>query len=56
MSMANIPNVTPAITLTREDSINLLLVSIAMEELALSHILNAEGEKIDYILGTLTTF
>ena len=27
--------------------------SIAMEELALSHILSAEGEKLQYILGTL---
>ena len=39
--------------LTREDAINQILSSIAMEELALSHILNAEGEKLQYILGTL---
>ncbi|MDQ0417083.1 hypothetical protein J2Z48_001255 [Croceifilum oryzae] len=53
MSQANIPNITPTITLTREDVITLLLSSIAMEELGLSHILNAEGEKLQYVLGTL---
>lgn len=31
----------------------MIIASIAMEELALSHIVNAEGEKIQYILGTL---
>ncbi len=31
----------------------MIIASIAMEELALSHILNAEGEKLQYILGTL---
>lgn len=53
MSQSNIPNITPSVTLTREDAINLLLSSIAMEELGLSHILNAEGEKLQYVLGTL---
>ncbi|GEN85842.1 MULTISPECIES: hypothetical protein [Oceanobacillus] len=53
MSQPNIPNFTPNITLTRDDAINLLLASIAMEELGLSHIINAEGEKIQYALGTL---
>ena len=37
----------------REDAINQIISSIAMEELAFSHILNAEGEKLQYILGTL---
>lgn len=31
----------------------MIIASIAMEELALSHIVNAEGEKLQYILGTL---
>lgn len=39
--------------MTREEALTMIVASIAMEELALSHILNAEGEKLQYILGTL---
>jgi len=39
--------------LTLEDSIVQIFSSIAMEELALSHIINSEGEKLQYVLGTL---
>lgn len=53
MSMPNIPNISPNITIDREDVINLLLASIALEEIGLAHIINAEGEKIQYVLGTL---
>ncbi|SFM28318.1 hypothetical protein SAMN03159341_12415 [Paenibacillus sp. 1_12] len=53
MSQASIPNITPTITLTREDALNLLLASIAIEELGLGHIINAEAEKIQYAVGTL---
>ncbi|KYD04788.1 BclA C-terminal domain-containing protein [Bacillus atrophaeus] len=53
MSQPNFPNITPVVTLSRDDTINLLLSSIAMEELGMAHILNAEGEKIQYTLGTL---
>ncbi|REK56578.1 MAG: hypothetical protein C6W55_07470 [Thermobacillus sp.] len=53
MSAPNIPNITPVISIDRDDAINLLLSSIALEELGLSHILNAEGEKIQYMLGRL---
>lgn len=50
MSLPSIPNITPKITIDREDAINLLLASVAMEEIGLSHILNAEGEKLQYFL------
>ena len=39
--------------LTRQDAINQIISSIASEELALSHIINTEGEKIQYAIGTL---
>ena len=51
MSMPSFPNIDPPIQ--REDAVNQILSSIAMEELGLSHILNAEGEKLQYILGTI---
>lgn len=50
MSMPRFP-ATPDLKV--EDSIVQIISSIAMEELALSHILNAEGEKLQYVLGTL---
>lgn len=50
MSLPNIPNINPEIDLDMEDSIKLLLNSIAMEEIGLSHILNAEGEKLQCII------
>ncbi|MFS0917720.1 hypothetical protein [Brevibacillus sp. 179-C 1.1 NHS] len=53
MSQANIPNITPSITLTREDSISLILASIAMEGLGLGNIIHAEAEKIQYAVGTI---
>jgi len=48
MSLPTVPK-----TNSRDEAVNLILTSIAMEEVALSHILNAEGEKIQYALGTL---
>lgn len=51
MSMPNIPNIKPEISLKRSEAINLLLTSIAMEEIGISHILNAEAEKLQYVIG-----
>lgn len=53
MSFPNIPDVNPAIEITQADVKNLLLASIAFEELSLAHIINAEAEKIQFVLGTL---
>lgn len=53
MSFPNIPDVDAAITIPPGGVISLLLASVAFEELGLAHILNAEAEKVQYILGTL---
>jgi hypothetical protein len=53
MSVPNIPNVTAMINITTGQAIDLLLSSIAFEELGLAHIINAEGEKIQSVVGTL---
>lgn len=50
MSMPEFPQ-SP--DLDMENAIAQVVSSIAMEELALSHIINAEGEKIQFVLGTL---
>ncbi|WP_128896303.1 hypothetical protein [Longirhabdus pacifica] len=53
MSQANIPNITPIISISVEQTVPLLLASIALEELALAHIVNAEAEKIQFALKLL---
>ncbi|OUQ86936.1 hypothetical protein B5G50_18515 [Brevibacillus brevis] len=50
MSMPTVPNITPEIILKRNEVLNLLLTSIALEEIGLSHIINTEGEKIQRIV------
>jgi len=54
MSFPTIPEIAPTISLDRNQVINLLLASIALEELSLAHIINAEAEKLQAVLGTLT--
>ena len=49
MSMPRFPD--KETVLTRDEAVNAILTSIAMEETALSHIINAEGEKIQYVLA-----
>ena len=53
MSFPNIPDVNASVSLTPEDSANLLLASAAFEELGLAHLINAEAEKLQYVLGTI---
>jgi len=51
MSLPKFPDVPDGYTIN--DSIAQVITSIAMEEIGLSHIINAEGEKLQYMLGTL---
>lgn len=53
MSYPNIPDVKPKIDICGKDVVNLLLASIAFEELGLAHLINAEAEKVQFVLGTL---
>lgn len=46
MSFPNIPDINPDISVTFEDAINLLLTSIAMEEVSLSKLMDAETQKV----------
>ena len=50
MSQPQFPS-TP--DLSRQNAINQIVSSIASEELALSHIINTEGEKTQYAIGSL---
>ena len=50
MSMPNIPDIKPEINITLEDSVNLLLTSIAEEELSLAGLMDAEKNKVSSVL------
>ena len=51
MTMPTFPKNDPP--LTREGNLNEIISSIAVEELSLSHLLNTEGEWLQYVPGTL---
>ncbi|MEG0178940.1 MAG: hypothetical protein RR573_05225 [Oscillospiraceae bacterium] len=50
----SMPIIVPG-TGTRPQAITDIIESVALEQTALSHILNAEGEKIQKIIATSTT-
>jgi hypothetical protein len=52
MSQANIPPIIPLISISTDQTIPLLFASIAHEEIALAHIINAEAEKLQLVLGS----
>lgn len=56
MSYPNIPDIKPKIEINRSEVITLMLASIGLEELALSHIMNAEAEKLQYVLANNPDF
>ena len=53
MSFPTVPDVDASVDISTEDSVNLLLASVAFEELGLAHLINAEAEKLQYVLGTI---
>jgi hypothetical protein len=53
MSFPTIPDIDPAVLITQPQAVNLLLASVAFEELGLAHVINAEAEKLQSVLGTL---
>lgn len=53
MSFPTIPQITPTISINRIQVVNMLLASVALEEIGLAHIINTEGEKMQAALGTL---
>lgn len=50
MTLSDLTDLAPLMKLERSEVIHLLLTSIAMEEMSLSQLMNAEGEKIQRFL------
>lgn len=50
--LPSIPNLTPDVGLAGEEKTNLMIESIAIEEVGLAHIINTNGVKIQYVFGT----
>lgn len=48
MSFPKIPDINPDISITKEDAVALLLASIALEEVSLSDLIDAETEKVRF--------
>ncbi|MCI5726701.1 MAG: hypothetical protein MR274_04060 [Clostridium sp.] len=46
------PNLYPSNDISLDAALNNIIQSVALMEAALSHILNAEGEKLQAVLGT----
>ena len=55
MSFPNIPSMTPSLLVTTDQTVPLLLASIALEELALAHLINVEAEKLQAAIGSPLT-
>lgn len=53
MSQPGMPNITPVISVDADQAVVMLLSSIAMEEMAIAHMVNAGAEQVQYVLGTL---
>ena len=54
MSQVNFSGITPTIAVSLNQTIPLLLDAIALEELALAHIINDEAEKTQFVLGKVS--
>ena len=50
----SMPHITIPASVTEENALANIIASIALEEAALAHIINAEGEKIQRVVGTFT--